>query len=346
MTSDWKLYLSRPFDLFSASVWNEWYASTHAQDVLGVRFTEGLFIEYPHGVTRQYRRPADLERMMDAIATTVRDETRTTEILEQALRLNAEANIRLADAAPIELEEAVNFLIRLAHHAGVFPLFAADHLATSHNRRLREMCDELRSISLYPRVLEELVIPAADRRLQDLGSAPTDRTVCTYRELISRNVAPIPNRQRERYAGHYFVLSIEKDTETVSYSDTTLALVDELEGSMGESSDQVIGTSAYKGYARGTVRLVLHNDLRSIQFSEGDILIAHSTNPVLAPIMRKAAAIVTDEGGLTCHAAILSRELQTPCVVGTKRATRVFKDGDTVEVDADTGLVRRIEKAG
>ena len=58
--------------------------------------------------------------------------------------------------------------------------------------------------------------------------------------------------------------------------------------------------------------------------------------------MKKAATIVTDEGGICSHAALVSRELGIPCIVGTKDATRIFKDGDIVEVDADTGVVRRI----
>jgi pyruvate,water dikinase len=58
--------------------------------------------------------------------------------------------------------------------------------------------------------------------------------------------------------------------------------------------------------------------------------------------MKKAAAIVTDDGGITCHAAIVARELGKPCVIGTKIATQVFRDGDIVEVDADHGVVKLI----
>jgi len=61
--------------------------------------------------------------------------------------------------------------------------------------------------------------------------------------------------------------------------------------------------------------------------------------------MKKAAAIVTDEGSLTCHAAIVSRELGIPCVVGTKTATQVLKDGDLVELDADRGIVSILRRA-
>jgi phosphohistidine swiveling domain-containing protein len=72
----------------------------------------------------------------------------------------------------------------------------------------------------------------------------------------------------------------------------------------------------------------------------GDILVSPMTTPDFLPAMEQAAAFVTDEGGITCHAAIVAREMKKPCVIGTKVATQVFKDGDMVEVDAEKGVVR------
>ena len=67
------------------------------------------------------------------------------------------------------------------------------------------------------------------------------------------------------------------------------------------------------------------------------------TRPEYVPLMKMAAAIVTDEGGITCHAAIVSRELKKPCVIGTQVATKVFQDGDMLEVNANHGMVRRLD---
>ena len=67
------------------------------------------------------------------------------------------------------------------------------------------------------------------------------------------------------------------------------------------------------------------------------------TQPSYLAAIKKSAAYITDEGGITCHAAIVSRELKIPCIIGTKYATQVFKDGDLVEVDADNGIVRKIK---
>jgi phosphoenolpyruvate synthase/pyruvate phosphate dikinase len=79
-------------------------------------------------------------------------------------------------------------------------------------------------------------------------------------------------------------------------------------------------------------------------FNKGDVLVATWTEPKYTPIMKLASAIVTDEGGLTSHAAIVSRELNIPCVIGTKNATKVLKTGDMVEVDANNGVVKIINK--
>jgi len=108
-------------------------------------------------------------------------------------------------------------------------------------------------------------------------------------------------------------------------------------------SKEIIGSVAFKGQAKGVVR-VINMPEEMVKMEEGNILVSAATSPNLMPAIRKAAAIVTDEGGLTCHAAIVSRELRIPCVVGTKFATKVLHDGDLVEVDAEKGIVKIIKK--
>jgi len=105
------------------------------------------------------------------------------------------------------------------------------------------------------------------------------------------------------------------------------------------------GTVASLGPAsiKGRVQIILKNDQVG-NFKAGNILVTVMTSPFFVPAMKKAAAIVTDEGGLTCHAAIVSRELEIPCIIGTKFASKVLHDGDLVEVDANRGIVKKIKK--
>lgn len=105
---------------------------------------------------------------------------------------------------------------------------------------------------------------------------------------------------------------------------------------------EIIGTVASKGKAVGIVAIIRGvKDLEKVK--EGNILVAVTTHPDYVLAMRKAAAIVTDEGGITSHAAIVSREFGIPCIVGTKNATKILRDGDKVEVDAVVGKVTRVK---
>jgi pyruvate, water dikinase len=109
----------------------------------------------------------------------------------------------------------------------------------------------------------------------------------------------------------------------------------------GESDHEEVlihGLAASVGTASGKVR-ILHDPHEGHGMADGDVLVAPTTNPDWVPTIRRAAAVITDSGGMTCHAAIVSRELGVPCVVGTRSATAELHDGDVVTVDGARGLV-------
>lgn len=102
------------------------------------------------------------------------------------------------------------------------------------------------------------------------------------------------------------------------------------------------GFSASLGKVSGKVKIV--ESVEEIgKVKQGDILVAVMTRPDYLPAMKKAVAFVTDEGGITCHAAIVAREMKKPCIVGTKIATKILKDGDMVEVNANHGIVKKLK---
>ena len=104
---------------------------------------------------------------------------------------------------------------------------------------------------------------------------------------------------------------------------------------------EVSGVVAQPGKAKGQAR-VISSVTQVVKFKPSEVLISPMTSPAYLSAIHRAAAIVTDEGGLTSHAAIISRELGIPCIVGTKIATQVFKDGDRVEVDAIKGIIKKL----
>lgn len=114
---------------------------------------------------------------------------------------------------------------------------------------------------------------------------------------------------------------------------TTLSADEPLSG-----GELVSGLGASPGVASGAVR-VLESPSAAGALQPGEVLVARMTSPDWLPAMRRASALVTDEGGMTCHAAIAARELGVPCVVGTRTATQVLRDGQTVTVDGAQGTV-------
>lgn len=109
-----------------------------------------------------------------------------------------------------------------------------------------------------------------------------------------------------------------------------------------KSDDNLIrGRPATLGIAMGKVKIVLsEKDFDS--FKEGNILVAKTLTPNFLPVIAKSLAIVTDFGGVTSHAAVVSRELGKICIVGTENATKLLKDGDIVEVNANKGYVKKL----
>jgi pyruvate,water dikinase len=88
---------------------------------------------------------------------------------------------------------------------------------------------------------------------------------------------------------------------------------------------------------------ILNSSHECSKVEDGEFLVATMTTPDYVPAMKKAIGFITDEGGITCHAAIIAREMNKPCVIGTKNATKVLKDGDVVEVNVKSGTVKVIK---
>jgi phosphoenolpyruvate synthase/pyruvate phosphate dikinase len=114
-----------------------------------------------------------------------------------------------------------------------------------------------------------------------------------------------------------------------------------IEASQKTTKKQLKGMPACGGYAKARARIV--HDPKEIQNETHDfILVASMTTPEFVVALQKCLAIVTDEGGITCHAAIVAREMNKPCIIGTKTATKTFKHGDILEVNAEKGIVRKV----
>ncbi|MFA5889170.1 MAG: PEP/pyruvate-binding domain-containing protein [Candidatus Paceibacterota bacterium] len=111
----------------------------------------------------------------------------------------------------------------------------------------------------------------------------------------------------------------------------------------GEGSNEIRGEIAQKGRVTGKVKILRRREQVG-EVMEGDVIVSPMTTTDFLPAVLKAGAIITDEGGITSHAAITARELKKPCIIGTRIATQILKDGDIVEVDANKGVVKILER--
>jgi len=141
----------------------------------------------------------------------------------------------------------------------------------------------------------------------------------------------------------FCVYSVEKNKEDVFIGEKAKKLAKLVESKKVDNVEEFSGQTGCVGKAKGIVKIIIRPSDMS-KMNKGDILVSIATDPDIVPAMKKAAAIVTEQGGVTSHAAIVSREMNIPCVIGTKIATKVLKDGDLVEVDANKGIVRKINK--
>lgn len=183
-----------------------------------------------------------------------------------------------------------------------------------------------------------LLTPMYDYLMKELGFTRKQVGNLTKEELINFFEKKIIPPQRKSHPGMFY--TAEGGRELTSEERQLF----EKKFRQSLNVDQFNGNIAYKGLIKGKVKIVTSNaDLSKVQ--EGDILVSQFTRPEYLPAMKKSSAIITNDGGITSHAAITSRELKKPCIIGTKIATKVLHDDDEVEVDANTGVVKILKKA-
>lgn len=207
--------------------------------------------------------------------------------------------------------------------------------------QVRELAHVKDMRDVYRRQAVWHIIPFFEAVAERLGLSREDLVFYSHDELIAAVLdgALLPGDEIDRRK-QGFMMRWEDDSISVTTDKKEIArfgtqLLDDSTG------DAVMGLSASRGVVQGRVAIVRGvDDLKKVKV--GDVLVAATTHPDFVPAMQRAAAFVTDEGGLTSHAAIVAREMNKPCVVGTKNATKALKDGDEVEVDADKGSVEKI----
>lgn len=178
-----------------------------------------------------------------------------------------------------------------------------------------------------------------------------DITLASYEEMIDflkegKNISKITLAKRKH---GWAVIAFNGVIKIISGADEVLEVMEQLQignNPIPEPTHQILnGRPACRGKVIGKVKII--KNLRELsKLEKGDVLVARMTTPDFVPSLGKISAIVTDEGGVTCHAAIVSREFGIPCIVGTGNATQILRDADEVEVNANDGIVTILSSGG
>ncbi|MBS3061919.1 MAG: hypothetical protein J4215_05040 [Candidatus Diapherotrites archaeon] len=241
-------------------------------------------------------------------------------------------------------------------------IFDFEHLEENASKRLREiqnrtnlpleleiLFENIRQIAFLYGDLKKERISIANvgfgRLLEEIGK----RRNISERELHYATVSELQNIIRgDGPKAAELSKRIEKSAfivENGAYRFLSESEIADLEKKISKKTDfehQVMkGTAASPGIFVGRARVLLNSREISL-FKAGEVLITTMTSVEFVPAMKKAGAIVTELGGITCHAAIISRELGKPCVIGTGNATKAIQTGDLIEVNANHGIIRKV----
>ena len=310
---------------------------------IGVEYVHGFFV-HSHGQVdfyRSEREEKDFNRSVGEKCAT--DDRFLQEIQEELHSLTDEFSLFLAKNREITKENIDNFLTlherHLAYHLAVY--WAAEHLSTvPQTEKTKVVLAILNKARLY----NEKILPDVEKWLEKQH----DILLFTRAELL--NYIHTGEKINERELSERDIFSyvfMSKDETHVSTAEAAREKLEEsiqkygTKHSFENAQGAVRGVGINKGVYTGVVQKIeLPKDFPS--FKAGSVLVTRTTRPHYNHYLQTAGAIIADEGAFLSHTAVLAREFNIPTIIGTKIATKVFKNGDVVEVDADIGVVKII----
>jgi phosphohistidine swiveling domain-containing protein len=344
---DWKKYIERRNSIFYVSIFNTAYGSLLLEKT-GFGFKHQLYV-CKDGVYTFYKSGKELKKSNKYYLDLIKKkDPRIKEWHKKALEcLKKEQELIELFSSNINIDYIINNYDKLINELQNIFLYLTTipfmilHAVDSSEENFEDTVESFLPFRKRSRrlmqthILEKLWNVAGS----EFGRDYKDLSLFTVDELRNLfNNKDYPNKEEIEKRKNFCVFYNKDAKLYFNYNNNILESLPK----ENLSAKEVKGTVAYQGKTQGRVKIVnLEQDMGKVE--KEDIIVSVNTTPSLMPVLTKCKAIVTDEGGLTCHASVLSRELGIPCVVGTKYATKIFKDGDLIEVDADKGIVRKIK---
>lgn len=354
----WMKIVRRPMTLLDTSIWAHWLDHQQIDREIGPPVDRAMSIQDEGGMANHFVVNQDQQGAIDRLADMWQnDRPQLIALLEKAHDVYNTSLERVQNHSGEfrDLDEAAEFLADVAQHTTVFPswVLLACEQHGFEDQEVRGLAEGLRSHSLYPTIEHHIIKPLAMKATEALGfSAPEMAPqVITWKEMHSGSLdrETLEARLADIQAGKRFFFQFLDGQDTVRFLSQTgyllMRLAKQRKIVPSTNPDVLSGQPAWPGVCRARARVIMSADGSEETIEDGEVLVSIQSNPSLMPLLRHCGAVVTDDGGIVCHAAIIARELRKPTLIGTGRATSIIRTGDLVEVDTYAQQVRILERA-
>jgi len=318
---DFAKHCDRDISIFTCSIFGETYSTTF-KEVFSIPFTMTVWITRNTNQTTFFRSEAEHQNFRTVLGKKVLKNEFSNHIIQKLRQYTDIMNNLMKDNKSLDdfkkhkKEFIDNYQLFFAYHQAVY--WPCDYIQEHHPKQ-KQLINELIDSYAY----SERVVPDVDAYLRRLGIDTQRHSDCLGQTDIAQVFLQTST----------IILTGKETLELYNHLSTQKKIhsnLSEIKG-LGVAGSKIIG------------KVHLIQDMsRQHEIKQDEILVTGMTRPQFNPIIRKCKGIVTDEGSLLCHASILAREINIPCIVGTKIATHILKDGDMIELEPKTGIVRRL----
>ncbi len=346
-------FFTRDLELVTMEYWHNGEYNVLRKILKGATHFNPLFIHKESGITEVYY---DMNNDDTALIPLFEYFTKNPHEFDRAVdefkKLHVKIRKLIANFTFASFEELFNTVSEAWGYLPIWVQFAStdEHMYGKHFVKTSyKLRDEFQDVEY---TVGEVLKKAIEKEYPEVKQ---HADVISYEEAWTNTIPSLEELQLRANGLIYFEGDIFTNRSIHDFEKNCHVIVDEGLRTIGEpqvveggipniATAEIHGVTATRGKIAGKVRLVLTK--KALQdVLPGEVMVTYATSPDYVPMIKICSAIITDEGGVVCHAAIVSRELGIPCVVGTKTATQILKTGDLVEVDAERGIVRIIERS-
>lgn len=342
---DWTKYWEGKWS-FTTGFYFGWYYLNLMKRQMGEGLTRVILISR-HGRTACYFETKDRKGFGDYLASKVLKDKNFAPQLCKKLKNKADALVAVSHklrGKDLSAAEFKNFFDLFFEYTGmhISPRNIIDHLPTKNVQKFLPVLQDARLYTEKTFVETEIFMQELSRIIGKKTGYKPEYILCLTKDEFEKYFknGKLPKKEilAKRFAFSAIIFKNKKSQIVVGNE------AKKVEKAVAQIKDtkEIKGAIAYPGKAIGIAKIV-SDPKKAKDFREGDILVTGMTRPEFLLLMKKSGAIVTDAGGLLCHAAITAREIKKPCVIGTQIVTKVLKNGDVVEVDATKGVVKKIK---